>query len=255
MYQFVDTNEEKNGILAPSDNMNINGVGLNQYIEGYQQLSVMGRELIGYNVNATEIPLRNGAFFNYRQLPVRELEVTYELKSNSPLEVREKFAQLNQALKPELDLTFDDEPDWHYYGMLTDASTPKINGLVAVGSFVITCFQPFAFKKEQQSKGNISLEYADRVLPQKITLHANTTETIEVSNGRETLKLRGSYSSGDLVEIIYEEQQVIIQKNRKNIASDLELQSYPETFYLRDGDLITVKNGTLVLVVWRDEKL
>lgn len=254
-YKFKKVTEQPEQLAyVPSDNMNVNGKPLNGLVTGYTQLSVSGRGVISQNNNTTNVPLRDGAFFNYNQLEVRVLTVKYKIEVNSSEDLRTAYEELNQALDGRLDLTFDDEPNWHYCGYFGEGGGVEENTLSIVDEFTILCPDPYKYT-EEQSGTSINLTYSKGVNPISIELTANTTTDITISNGRDDIRLNGHYSSGDKIDILWLDEHIEVNKNiSTNILSDVVMFNYPENFKIKNGDTITVTGGTLVNVKWRDKR-
>jgi len=85
--------------FEPSDNMNINGVTLDRVVDGYRQLTVTGRGLVGKSVKTTSITGRRGVWVEDISEPERILEIKYQLSADSSAELREKFFALNKFLR------------------------------------------------------------------------------------------------------------------------------------------------------------
>lgn len=256
MREYVKLNEHKPLKVASVDEMSVNGEAISGQVPGYRQLSVSGRGIMSEHPNTTEVPARAGVWLNYNHTEPRVLTVQYRLQADSSEELRERFNQLNKLLRAgeRLDVTFADEPGWHYYAVLSGANQFKEDRLSIVSEFELFCPDPYAYGPIQ-SGSNVRLTYAHEVLPHKIDLTAQGSDNIELSNGRDRLVLNGSYSSGQTVRIDYQPEQVIVSRDGLNVNSDLARFSYPEAFYLRDGDNITVKNARLATLEWRDHKL
>lgn len=254
MYEFVDTNTYKDSSFSPSDEMLIGGNKID--IPGYHQLVVSGRGLLPDKPQTTEVPARAGVWLNYNHTEPRVLTVQYRLQADSSEELRERFNQLNKLLRAgdRLDVTFADEPGWHYYAVLSGANQFKEDRLSIVSEFELFCPDPYAYGV-LQSGSVIRLKYANEVLPKSIRLISQGTNNIYISNGRDRLVLNGSYGSYQIITIDYRPEQIVVLRDRVDVTTDLAQFSYPESFYLRDGDRIRVTGASLSKVEWRDRKL
>lgn len=257
MYKFTDTNQGASRSSAPSDNLLINGESLSDLVPGYRQLSVSGRGLMGESLSLTDVPLRDGTWFNYTTTEPRVLTVEFLLEADSSPGLRVQFNQLNKALRrgqDELDLTFADEPDWHYYGYLSEVGDFTEDGLSVLSNFTLLCPSSYAYRNKQ-SGTRVSLTYADEILPDKITITPSGGSTIELTNSKgDRLVFKGSYNAGQTVVLAYHDDHVSYTRDGQNVLTDLAMFSFPETFKLRDGDTVSVKGGRLNAIEWRDKK-
>ncbi|MDK6688329.1 phage tail family protein [Aerococcus urinae] len=266
MYTHTVLNGRGSTESAPTSNMSVNGTPLSDLIPGYRHLTVSGRGLVGRDVSTTDVPRRQGKWFNGADDKDQSLTIKYQLSAPSAAELWERTALLNKVLRQVnadgyLDITFNDEPKWHYKATLADVDSFEFNKLSIVSTYTLYC--PSVFKKSPTKTGTtVRLKYANQVLADKITVNVPTVaDKLVFSNGRNELVLSGS-SYKDRVDIIYYEDHVAIDNVGRNLLTDLELFSTPETFYLRDKDLVTVTSfsgkkqigKTFATVEWRDER-
>ena len=244
----------------PQDDMLVNGRSLSD-IEGYRQLHVSGRGIVPMNADLVEVPGRPGAFFNYSQDEVREIEVTFQLSGKSSNHLRDQYEALNNRLREVneegmLSLRFIDEPEWEYFGILTEVDDKPEQSLQLIGSFKVVCPDPYKYKDAQESRGRIRLKHASKVTPELIEgTVIKTTDTIAVKNGSEEIRLNGNYNSGDKLKIEWLREYVNITVNSVNKLHELSFHNYPETFYIKDKDILTGVNITFNKVAWRDRRL
>lgn len=145
MYSFVDT-IEGNGVsaLLPAEALGVNGRYIENEIDGYRTLHVSGRELLESEINDIQIGYANGAMFQNKRNPVREITVTYRLMSKSAESFRQKFNVLSGILEQEeARLVFADEPDKYFIG--TKSSIGEVQGgqLNVIGDFTFYCCDPY----------------------------------------------------------------------------------------------------------------
>uniref|UniRef100_UPI001874F0B3 distal tail protein Dit n=1 Tax=Streptococcus suis TaxID=1307 RepID=UPI001874F0B3 len=152
MYQFRDvkTNQPVD-VFEPSDNMSINGVPLNQLVEGYRHLTVTGRGLLGQSVKTTSVPGRRGVWVEDVSDDERVLEIKYRLEAKTSADMRDKFAKLNRILRTlassgYLEITFKDEPAYTYFGYFSGADDIEEKSLSIVSKF--TLIIPDGYKKK-----------------------------------------------------------------------------------------------------------
>lgn len=253
-YKYNALTGYQNTVSMPSDAMKVNGEYLESLVDGYQQLVVSGRGIMAQEVEHLQIPGKDGAHLVRTYTSPRILTIQYKLEANTSEELRTLYNALNGVLRGALDLTFDDEPEWHYYGVLNTSDSPTENALSVVSSFTILCVDPYAYS-EVKTSNPVVLEYADAVLPKKITVKGANKDNIKISNGVDDLTIFGGHTTSDTIVIEWNSEEVTVKKNGSNALTSLGWLSVPEMFYLTNGAQITVTNGTLSSVEWRDRKL
>lgn len=255
--------EKHNDIVAiePSDNMSINGTPVNEIVDGYRQLSVSGRGLVGQEVKTTSIAGRRGVWVEDISEPSRVLEIKYQLEAKTSEELREKFDKLNLFLRTTnngsktLEVTFKDEPNFTYYAIFSGADSFEENSKSIVSRFSLLV--PDGYKKSQlkTSTGIIELTGAFEVMPEKIVVTTTkTTDTVRITNGRQTISFTGAYDANQDITILFETEEVKALYKNRSILSELDLFSDFENFKVRNRDTISATNATVKEVKWRDER-
>lgn len=256
MYKFVDTISYSDEVFAPSDNLKVNGRYLNNLINGYRQLYVSGRSLISQDVEHEKIPGKAGAHVKSVHINPREIEVFYMLEARNSVELREQFAMLNQVLRGELSLVFDDEPEFTYTGYLSGTDEIAEQTLTIKSSFKLFVPNPYKQRVKQSSNGAIDLKSAREVLPLKlIVTTTKTTDNVEIINGAKRMKLVGNYNANTTITFEWTDSEVKITYLNRSILRDLYHLSVPEEFVLRNKDVVRATNATVTLIEWRDEQL
>lgn len=253
-YKYNALTSYQDNVGMPSDAMKVNGEYLESLVDGYQQLVVSGRGIMPQEAEHLQIPGKDGAHLVRTYTASRTLTIQYKLEANSSEELRTQYNALNGILRDALDITFDDEPEWHYYGVLNTSDSPPENTLSVVSSFTILCVDPYAHS-EVKTSNPVSLDYADAVLPQKITVKGANLDNIKISNGTDELTIFGGHTTSDTIVIEWTHEEVTVKKNGNNALTSLSWLSVPELFYLTNGARVTVTNGTLSGIEWRDRKL
>lgn len=149
MYQFVDTVESGSESEFPAEAMSVNGIYIENEIDGYRTLQVIGREQQESEVGEMQLGNFDGARFLYKRDEPKDIRVVFQMLSGSPSEFRSKFNQLNNILsQEEAELRFADEPDKFWVG--TRISGPEVDGgqLNVVGEFKMHCSDPFKYGAE-----------------------------------------------------------------------------------------------------------
>lgn len=261
MYQFKDTvvDTTSEAAFVPSDNMMINGTGLNELVPGYRQLSVSGRGLVSRRVNTTEIPNRGGIWIDDVQDEAREIKIYYQLTAKSSEALRECFWQLNKVLRSSstLSISFKDEPEFIYFATYSEAEDFQENHLSIISNFTLLCANPNKQTNIQRStNGSVLLKYATKVLPKKIQLKViEASNEIQVSCANQKLTLKGTYAVGDSIVFDYLDTEVEIRKNKRLILNDLAIHQPLEKFHLVNGSTVQATHCRVELVEWRDERL
>ena len=255
--------EKHNDIVAfePSDNMSINGTPVNEIVDGYRQLSVSGRGLVGQEVKTTSIAGRRGVWIEDISEPSRVLEIKYQLEAETSEALREKFDKLNLFLRTTnngsktLEVTFKDEPSFTYYAIFSGADSFEENSKSIVSRFSLLV--PDGYKKSQlkTSTGIIELTGAFEVMPEKIVVTTTkTTNTVRITNGRQTISSTGAYDINQDITIVFGTDEVKALYKNRSILSELDLFSDFENFKIRNRDTISATNATVKEVKWRDER-
>ena len=255
--------EKNNDIVAfePSDNMSINGTPVNEIVDGYRQLSVSGRGLVGQEVKTTSIAGRRGVWIEEISEPSRVLEIKYQLEAETSEALRDKFDKLNLFLRTTnngsktLEVTFKDEPNFTYYAIFSGADSFEENSKSIVSRFSLLV--PDGYKKSQlkTSTGIIELTGAFEVMLEKIVVTTTkTTDTVRITNGRQTISFTGAYDANQDITILFETEEVKALYKNRSILSELDLFSDFENFKVRNRDTISATNATVKEVKWRDER-
>lgn len=155
MYEFIDTTENQNESILPSEALSINGTYIENEIAGYRTLKVEGRESLASEITSSQVGSMNGEYYQEKRDVSREITVTYQLLSSSPAEFREKYNKLCGLLDFEqAQLIFADEQDKYYVGTKSDMEVPEGGRLNVVSSFTIFCADPYKYAVAESSAQN-----------------------------------------------------------------------------------------------------
>ena len=255
--------EKHNDIVAfePSDNMSINGTPVNEIVDGYRQLSVSGRGLVGQEVKTTSIAGRRGVWIEDISETSRVLEIKYQLEAETSEALREKFDKLNLFLRTTsndsktLEVTFEDEPDFTYFAIFSGADSFEENTKSIVSRFSLLVPDGYKKSRLKESVGQIELSGAFEVTPEKIVVTTTkTTNAVRITNGRQTISFTGAYDANQDITILFETEEVKALYKNRSILSELDLFSDLENFKVRNRDTISATNATVKEVKWRDER-
>ena len=107
----------------------------------------------------------------------------------------------------------------------------------------------------KSSTGIVELTGAFEVMPEKIVVTTSkTTDTVRITNGRQTISFTGAYDADQDITILFETEEVKALYKNRSILSELDLFSDFENFKVRDRDTISATNATVKEVKWRDER-
>ena len=146
MYNFIDVTEVSEGVLLPSEALQINGEYIENLIPGYRTLNVTGREALSPELESFTTGIRDGSKLKSKRFPERIIGVTYQIKADNNGDFREAYNQLGKILNVEdAELIFLDEQDKYYIGTpsLIEEVEPGRNAVV--GKFEILCTDPFKY--------------------------------------------------------------------------------------------------------------
>lgn len=144
MYTFVDTvNSGIVGTNLPTEAMSYNGVYLENEIDGYRTLSVIGRELMESEVTDQEIDGMDGSYYRYKTTPARTITVKYQLRARGSREYREAYNKMNKLLSGEqVKVIFNDESDKYFIGTKTSNTQVDGGSNNVIGEIEIYCSDP-----------------------------------------------------------------------------------------------------------------
>ncbi|WP_333813664.1 distal tail protein Dit [Muricomes intestini] len=158
MYKFTDPGEPASEEYLPSEAVLIDGTCIDQEIDGYQTLTVSGREQV--NMDYSERKIGNNLYLEDYYQTSRIIEVQYHLQADTPEELIQKFDKLNGLLNfKEAKIQFADDPGCYYIGSKTEAEAPPVGVLSCVSTYQIYCPDPHKYsvaEKEFIAKLNAS---------------------------------------------------------------------------------------------------
>ena len=188
MYDFIDIMEVQNDSSLPAEAVSINGVYLENEVEGYRTLYVTGRELLETEIEEQQIGKMDGAEFRSKRNTTRVITVTYRLMGDTPEEFRQRFNKLSRILnQEEVKLIFYDEPDKYFIG--TKSTVDELPGgvLNVTGSFQFYCTDPYKYatteKTFQAAAGSSGIQEATIVNNGAAAVPIDYTITHKHENG------------------------------------------------------------------------
>lgn len=128
----------------PAEAVSINGLYIEDAIDGYMTIKTEGREGLPISLNTYDVGTADGERVKSSRYPARTIKVDFFLHGSSLSDMRDKLNHLNNILaQDEADFVFNDEDDKFFTGtpiMQTDVTDYK-NSMR--GTFEIYCAYPF----------------------------------------------------------------------------------------------------------------
>lgn len=245
MYPFMDTQKNERYIeeYTPTSAMYYDGILLEGVIEGYQTLSVEGREMISVGIESESIQV--GSIITNQTLPSRTLTVKYKLEDNDPEKLQKKFDLLMWYLYKTKDvpIQFNDELDYTYHGRFSSANTVAGDTNRIVSSFDIYCADPRKYSKQYQSSGKIATYIPYPIIPDVVRVTLSSPTSVKVTNGSLSMSITGaSIKAGDVVEFRNKDGEVYVNGVNKTAILDWA-GGQLEEFTLKKGDEVKTNNG------------
>lgn len=147
MYNFKDITDHSTPVkVLPSEAVMINGVYLENVIDGYRTLYVKGRESLSPEIELGEVGVRNGAYLKNKRFPARVLTIGYQIVAPTTGDFNNAFQQLNDRLNVEdAEIIFADETDKYLTGTPSGFEPVPEGQLSVKGEFTIVCADPFKY--------------------------------------------------------------------------------------------------------------
>ena len=147
MYSFKDTTDHSTPVkVLPAEAVMINGVYLENAIDGYRTLYVKGRDTLSPEIEIGEVGVRNGAYLKNKRFPARILTIGYQIVADSTGAFNTAFQQLNDLLNvEEAEIIFADETDKFLVGTPSGFDDVPAGQLSVKSEFTITCADPFKY--------------------------------------------------------------------------------------------------------------
>lgn len=245
MYKFHDTtirNDCGDGQL-PVSAMNYNGMYFEHFVEGYQTLSVVGREMLSLDIQTDSKNI--GSHVWNTKLPSREITVNYLLTNRDPKKIMYNFRRLMNYLYTEtdVDIFFNDERDVIYKGRYMASDEVPGDTYSFTSSFTILCPNPLKYAyNEIVSDGQITKQFNYNTLPSRIEVTSEFSRDIELKNGDKVITMT-NIKQGDKVVFDFDKGQVFV--NGKNNTRFLDIKSDFENFYLINNQTITCNHDNI----------
>ncbi|WP_339013371.1 distal tail protein Dit [Lactococcus garvieae] len=234
MYKFRDTPKRKHQsehIFIPTSAMIYKGTFIERLIEGYQTLSVEGREM--YSLNHEMQELQYGGIITNTKLPPRALTIKYKLEDKDSESLQNKFDELMAFLFSEEDvlIQFNDDLEYFFKGRYQAADQVPGDTNSIISTFTIICGDPYKYGKEQISTGKILGNLPYPVKPESMKVIMNTG-FLDITDGKYHLKA-SNIKKGDIIFFDFKTGDIWV--NGKLAPDVLNLDSDFKNIRVRTG--------------------
>lgn len=242
MVKFIQPTEvEGGGVQLPSEALLIDGVPIENVLDGYRTLTVQGRELMGQVVNTEPMTGADGSILIDHRYPERLITVQYKLEANNREEFRSRFNMLNRILAGrDKELRFLDETSYYFTGTLESVDSVPTGSNSVVSSFTFLCEDPFKYSDKTSVSGTAPVIHTGnpyRLLPAKIdvTMSGGGSGEVSISHGGKMITVDPvDYTPGTVVSFDFDDLMVYVDGS--NEMRNLKLMSDFEDFYIVSGE-------------------
>ena len=223
MYKFRDTTKRKhyrNLPFIPTSAMSYDGYWLEELIEGYQTLTVEGREMYSLSFESQEMQV--GGVITNVKYPPRELTIKYKLEDRDPQALQEKFDTLKAFLirQEDVPIIFHDDLEYTFYGRFKTADNVSGDTNSIISSFTVLCSDPFKHGKTQSVKGKVIEVLPYLVKPDKLSFKL-LSDGLLATDGNYHLK-SSQAKKGDLLEFDFQTGDTFLNGELNNNLLDLD---------------------------------
>ena len=223
MYKFRDTTKRKhyrNLPFIPTSAMSYGGTWLEELIEGYQTLTVEGREIYSLSFESQEMQV--GGVITNVKYPPRELTIKYKLEDRDPRTLQEKFDTLKAFLirQEDVPITFHDDLEYTFYGRFQTADNVAGDTNSIISSFTVLCSDPFKHGKTQIVKNKV-IEVLPYPVKPDVLAFKLLNDSLLASDG--IYRLKSSLArKGDLLEFDFQTGNTFLNGKVNNNLLDLD---------------------------------
>lgn len=253
MYKFRDTTKRKhyhNLTFIPTSAMSYDGSLLEELIEGYQTLTVEGREMYSLSFESQEMQV--GGVITNVKYPPRELTIKYKLEDRDPQALQEKFDTLKAFLirQEDVPIIFNDDLEYTFYGRFQTADTVAGDTNSIISTFTVLCSDPFKHGKTQSVENKIIEVLPYPVKPDKLSFKL-LTDGLLATDGNYRLK-SSQAKKGDLLEFDFQAGDTFLNGKVNNNLLDLDsdfknIRLKPGTDYSSSNYDLTIQYRKAVL--------
>lgn len=223
MYKFIDTTKQKhyrNLPFIPTSAMSYDGSWLEELVEGYQTLTVEGREMYSLSFESQEMQV--GGVITNVKYPPRELTIKYKLEDRDPRVLQEKFDTLKAYLirQEDVPIIFHDDLEYTFYGRFKTADNVPGDTNSIISTFTVLCSDPFKHGKTQSVKNKVIEVLPYPVKPDKLSFKL-LTDGLLATDGIYRLK-SSQAKKGDLLEFYFQTGDTFLNGEVNNNLLDLD---------------------------------
>lgn len=223
MYKFRDTTKQehyRNLPFIPTSAMSYDGSWLEELVEGYQTLTVEGREMYSLNFESQEMQV--GGVITNVKYPPSELTIKYKLEDRDPRSLQEKFDTLNAFLirQEDVPIIFHDDLEYTFYGRFQSADNVSGDTNSIISSFTVLCSDPFKHGKTQSIKNKVIEVLPYPVKPDKLSFKL-LTDGLLANDGNYRLK-SSQAKKGDILEFDFQTGDTFLNGELNNNLLDLD---------------------------------
>lgn len=280
MYDFRNIDQHSYPIESKVQTI-IDGINLDETINGFMTLAVYGRELVGRNIETAEfkkvqtgtgtrtyknknknISSYESRFISSSIVP-REFTIKFVLKAKDEQDYFSKFEELNYYLdKEDIQIRFTDDKEFYYWGTVTKVESPQEDNLQAICSISFEVSNPFKFKVDLEkinfntrTKITKDTRYPLKIEKIKINLKAVGDKLIlkNLTDGKRII-FDKNFTADDFIIIDFNDWS-IRGKGDENFYKYLDIHSQLEEFGINTFDEIETSLNCDVEIEYREVRL
>lgn len=280
MYDFRNIDQHAYPIESKAQTI-IDGINLDETINGFMTLAVYGRELVGRNIETAEFRKvqtgtgmrtyanknKNTSSYESRfissSIASREFTIKFVLKAKDEEDYFSKFEELNFYLdKEDVQIRFTDDINFYYWGTVTKVENPQVDNLQAICSISFEVSNPFKFRVDSEkinfntkTKIKKDTRYPLKIEKIKIDLKTSGNKLIlkNLTDGRRII-FDKNFAAGDFIIIDFNDWS-IRGKGDENFYKYLDIHSQLEEFAINTYDEIETNLNCDVEIEYREVRL
>ena len=236
----------------PDKAMAVNGIRLEDLVDGYRTIEVTGREPRTETIDTVKIATNDGEYFLRKRMDARTIEVSYALAALTPEDFAQRYNMLNAALNFEqAQLVFADEPGKYFVGTFKSITKTHVSRVAATGKITIICTDPFKYSLSERTvefvDGAAEIYYGGtkEAYPILEAEMSSTNGFISFSKDEHTMLFGDDTDPGDEEAPAEPDPDALIEYTFTEIPSTSEWSQ--NTGYLTIGNNPTVPGGTLAI--------
>ena len=280
VYDFRNIDQHAYPIESKAQTI-IDGINLDETINGFMTLAVYGRELVGRNIETAEFRKvqtgtgmrtyanKNKNISSYESrfisssIASREFTIKFVLKAKDEKDYFSKFEELNFYLdKEDVQIRFTDDINFYYWGTVTKVESPQEDNLQAICSISFEVSNPFKFRVDSEkinfnTKTKITKDtrYPLKIEKIKINLKTSGDKLIlkNLTDGRRII-FDKNFAADDFIIMDFNDWS-IRGKGDENYYKYLDIHSQLEEFAISTFDEIETNLSCDVEIEYREVRL